>query len=175
MTIQDLGAIGELLAAIATLATLIYLALQIKQNTRAVQSSVADSMMNSAQSTMATITASATNAHVFNTGATDYESLATDEQVQYRYVIVSLLNTSDLMYWNYRRGTLDQVLWSWQETWITAWLSHPIGIEIWDGYKIFLTPAFAQYVDQNLRSKVRDIAEAVTKYERHERSSRNDA
>ena len=39
MTIQDLGSIGELIAAIATVATLIYLATQIRQNTKAVQSS----------------------------------------------------------------------------------------------------------------------------------------
>ena len=37
MTIQDLGSIGEFVAAIATLATLVYLALQIRQNTRSVQ------------------------------------------------------------------------------------------------------------------------------------------
>ena len=35
MSIQDLGALGEFLAAIATIATLIYLALQIRANTRA--------------------------------------------------------------------------------------------------------------------------------------------
>ena len=117
---------------------------------------------------MSTITASATNAHVFNRGAIDYESLAADEQVQYRYILVSLLNTSDLMYWNFRRGTLDQELWSRQETWIAGWLSHPIGIELWDGYKTFLTPAFAEHVDQNLRLKAQEIAEAVTKYEKHD-------
>ena len=33
MTIQDLGSIGELIAAIATVVTLAYLALQIRQNT----------------------------------------------------------------------------------------------------------------------------------------------
>ena len=36
MTIQDLGSIGELIAAIATLATLVYLAAQIRQNMRAI-------------------------------------------------------------------------------------------------------------------------------------------
>lgn len=41
MSIQDLGALGEFLAAIATLATLGYLALQIRQNTRAVQATSA--------------------------------------------------------------------------------------------------------------------------------------
>jgi len=40
VSIQELGSLGELIAAIATIATLIYLAIQIKQNTRAVQSSV---------------------------------------------------------------------------------------------------------------------------------------
>ncbi len=34
MSIQDLGSIGELLAAIATVATLIYLALQIRENSK---------------------------------------------------------------------------------------------------------------------------------------------
>ncbi len=36
MTIQDLGALGELLGAVAVLATLIYLALQTRQNTMAI-------------------------------------------------------------------------------------------------------------------------------------------
>ena len=34
MTIQDLGAIGDLLGGIAVVVTLIYLAAQIRQNTR---------------------------------------------------------------------------------------------------------------------------------------------
>jgi hypothetical protein len=40
VTIQDLGSLGELIAAIATLGTLVYLAVQIRQNTRSVRASV---------------------------------------------------------------------------------------------------------------------------------------
>ena len=36
MTIQDLGSLGELLGSVAVLATLIYLALQTRQNTMAI-------------------------------------------------------------------------------------------------------------------------------------------
>ena len=43
MSVQDLGSLGELIAAIATVATLIYLALQIKNNTKAVKSSALES------------------------------------------------------------------------------------------------------------------------------------
>jgi len=44
MTIQDLGNIGELVAAIATVATLVYLAIQIRSNTIAVRSAAAQSV-----------------------------------------------------------------------------------------------------------------------------------
>ncbi len=37
MTIQDLGALGEFLGSIAVLATLVYLALQTRQNTMAIR------------------------------------------------------------------------------------------------------------------------------------------
>ena len=39
MTIQELGSLGEFIAAIATLATLVYLAVQIRQNTKSVRAS----------------------------------------------------------------------------------------------------------------------------------------
>ncbi len=37
MNIQDLGSVGELIAAAATIATLIYLAHQVRANTKATQ------------------------------------------------------------------------------------------------------------------------------------------
>ena len=42
MNIQDLGSIGEFVAAIATIATLIYLALQIRQSSRSVDAATED-------------------------------------------------------------------------------------------------------------------------------------
>jgi len=40
MTIQDWGAIGELVGGVAVIVTLIYLALQVRQNTRQFSRSV---------------------------------------------------------------------------------------------------------------------------------------
>ena len=44
MTIQDLGSVGELVAAIATVVTLVYLAIQIRSNTIATRSAAAQSV-----------------------------------------------------------------------------------------------------------------------------------
>ncbi len=47
MTLQDSGSLGELVGAIATVATLAYLAVQIRSNTHAVRSSAAQSVHES--------------------------------------------------------------------------------------------------------------------------------
>lgn len=47
MSIQDWAAIGEIVGAIAILITLIYLAIQIRQSTRATQAASRDSMSKS--------------------------------------------------------------------------------------------------------------------------------
>lgn len=171
MGIQDLGAIGELLAAIATLATLVYLALQIKQNTRAVQNSVADSVLTSAQTAISSLNDSSSNAYVWATGATNYDALSDNEKIQYRLKLVELLNTSDLMFWNYRKGTLDEELWARQETWTAGWLAHSNGLALWDSYKTFLTPAFAEHVDAHIRPRANELREAVSFYEQFENSN----
>ena len=62
MNIQELGSIGEFVAAIATVATLAYLALQIRQNTRALRHSALQTHKESIQQMIALIAASPENA-----------------------------------------------------------------------------------------------------------------
>ena len=47
MSIQDLGSIGEFVAAIATILTLLYLALQIRQSTSVARSAATQEVLNS--------------------------------------------------------------------------------------------------------------------------------
>ncbi len=49
LTIQDLGAIGELLGSVAVLATLVYLALQTRQNTMAISAQLDAARITSIQ------------------------------------------------------------------------------------------------------------------------------
>ena len=47
MSIQDLGALGELIGSVAVLATLVYLTLQTRQNTMAISAQVDAARINS--------------------------------------------------------------------------------------------------------------------------------
>ena len=50
MTIQDWGSIGEILGAIATIATLIYLATQIRQNTKQLEAGASITLVENTNS-----------------------------------------------------------------------------------------------------------------------------
>ena len=58
LTIQDLGALGELLGSVAVLATLVYLALQTRQNTMAIAAQLDAAMIGARQSTSLSVATS---------------------------------------------------------------------------------------------------------------------
>jgi hypothetical protein len=92
MSIQDLGALGELLAAIATLLTLIYLALQIRQNSRNLQESTSASMNQGWASINARISSDPQFASIFIRGRASLDDLDAVETEQFRALVQDILN-----------------------------------------------------------------------------------
>jgi len=80
MTIQDLGSIGELVAAVATVATLAYLAISIRQNTRALRSSVHHALSDSHAHYNLLLAQDADLAKLFNAGAADLDALSPEDR-----------------------------------------------------------------------------------------------
>ncbi len=66
MTIQDLGALGELLGSVAVLATLVYLALQTRQNTLAISAQVDAARLGAANSSNLSVATSTELAEALN-------------------------------------------------------------------------------------------------------------
>ena len=128
MNWEAISAIGQTISAIAVLITLVYLSIQIKQNTSAVQNSASDTVMNTAMGTAHSVGSSIENSTIWRKGVHDFDSLNEDEATQFRLFIIAQLNASDLLYWHYRRGTLDKELWERQEKWKIASLNHSRGL-----------------------------------------------
>ena len=66
LTIQDLGALGELLGSVAVLATLVYLALQTRQNTLAITAQLDAARLGAANSSNLTVATSTELAEALN-------------------------------------------------------------------------------------------------------------
>jgi len=107
MSIQDLGSLGELLAAIATLATLLYLARQVRANTRAMEADSDRTAHSFAAVSATTLGAHKQAASVFRRGISDIETLDPDEQIQFHFLFAQIVNQAHSVYQDRRRGLGD--------------------------------------------------------------------
>ncbi len=92
MTIQDLGSVGELIAAIATVATLIYLAAQIRQNTSTVATSTYESVFKGFNDFNLSVASDPDLARILASGLNDPTSLDKNEQVRFVLIMISVSN-----------------------------------------------------------------------------------
>jgi hypothetical protein len=144
-----LGNYGEFVGAIAVVVTLGYLAVQIKQNTRATKNASAETMMVAAQNTALALGSSNEVASIWVRGLTDYSSLDADEQARMHFLLLSQILTSDSMYWSYRVGNLDEELWERQSSWMKTILQSEAGKDVLRVQREAkaLTKAFLEHCD----------------------------
>ncbi len=83
MTIEQLGSVGEIIGAAATVAMLAYLAVQIRQNNRLVAASIADSSRDSMNELARILGANPEAARVYAAGVQDPSSLSLQETIQF--------------------------------------------------------------------------------------------
>ena len=92
MSIQDLGALGELVAAFATIATLLYLAVQIRQNNRNLHETTSASVNQGWSSINSRLSSDEQFAEIFIRGREDLKALDPVELERFRAFVHDILN-----------------------------------------------------------------------------------
>jgi hypothetical protein len=83
VTIQELGSLGELVGAVATVATLVYLSFQVRQNTSLLRASVAHSDRDARNDISRLLAADPETARVYRHGLLDPSALTENEKFQF--------------------------------------------------------------------------------------------
>lgn len=76
MTLQDLGSIGEFLGAVGIIVTLVYLAIQIRQNTRAVRSAAREEILRDMHGFISLVASDSDTANFYERGLADSRDLS---------------------------------------------------------------------------------------------------
>jgi hypothetical protein len=84
---EALGALAESVGAVGIIATLIYLAAEIRRNTRTVRSAAAQASSASAQARLIALSRTPENARVWRTGMFEPESLDPDQQAHFTLML----------------------------------------------------------------------------------------
>ncbi len=147
VTLQDLGNIGEFVAAIATLATLIYLAVQIRQNTVSVKAAAAQSLLDSLSEALATGASSPEQARVLVLGQTKYERLSEDERMQFMFFLLRWCRVFEQAYHSYLLGHLDPSIWEGHLRHFEGVMQAPAVRRWWKIRRVVFSSEFREFVD----------------------------
>jgi hypothetical protein len=146
MTIEELGSIGELIAAVATLGTLIYLALQIRQNTASTKIVASQSILNSLNQALHIASSSPQAAKATILGQTDYASLSEDEQAQFIVWIFSWFRVLEQAYFYYEKGYLEEDIWAGQVEHLKQVIKRPAVDAWWSAQQVYFGSRFRALV-----------------------------
>jgi hypothetical protein len=150
MTIQDLGSVGELIAAIATVATLIYLALQIRQNTNATRAASFHAITDSMNHVNVAVAQNPGLARIWLAGTADRSSLSEEERYQYDLVLLSYFHVFETIYYQAKVGAGEGGLLVAEERSLAALLSTHGVREWWAENPYAFAPEFRAYIDRFL-------------------------
>ncbi|MEM9623496.1 MAG: hypothetical protein AAF993_17755 [Pseudomonadota bacterium] len=148
MNLEQLANLGEFIGAIAVIASVIYLAIQIKQNTQSVKSS-----------TLATNTAIWTNmlidlasdekAEAYLNGAIGREDIEPKQLLQFVQISRAMLVSFETQHHQYLTGALDKNIYlGYERACREQMLVFPGFQMIWDITRNGFSPAFAELVDR---------------------------
>jgi len=112
MTIQDLGAIGDFVGGVAVLVTLIYLAIQVKQNTKIHASLIRQNFYDATQQQILHAVESTEFNELINRSWTTNDSLTSGEQTQIWRHMQGVFMGYQGAFEQYKSGALPEKDWA---------------------------------------------------------------
>jgi hypothetical protein len=151
MTIMELGAIGEFVGAIAVVFTLLYLALQIRQNTKAVQASAVDVSISRANDVRESLYENAEVSRIYMQGLTHPEELDEESQLRFRLLMHNVLLAGSNVYSQTSYAGLSLSTWEAQLMLLKRVITSPGGRWFWKEYRLEFEQTFREQIDRILR------------------------
>ena len=106
MNLQDIGSIGELIGALAVILSLIYLAIQIRQNTKAVRIQTYQAIMDSSNRLGDSLAEQNVDA-IYRKGRKDPDGCSQEEMAQFKLIAGQVVNLYEGLYLHHQSGAID--------------------------------------------------------------------
>ena len=111
MTLQDFGSIGELVGAIATVATLAYLAVQIRQNTQGLSINSYHQATSDLSRQLEAVYLNPEFAEIFRRGSNDPSDLSDPERARFAAYVSAFYYAYENLFELYEKGRIDPEKW----------------------------------------------------------------
>ena len=147
MTLLEWGALGELIGGIAIIGSLIYVGIQIRQNTRAVRGFTLQ-MNTDFWGTLCLRLAEPEMSQAYAAGMAGKPDIRPDHYIQFFFICRSMFLGLENQYYQFHQGTLDREIYFAYERSIQTQLLASPGFRIcWQQTRVACSPNFVAYVD----------------------------
>ena len=152
MNWEAIGSIGEIVGAIAVFLTLVYLAIQIRQNTKSVQAAAIDSTISQVNQIRTSVFSDPEVANMYRRGNDNPESLTDDEKLRYRLLLHNILLAESNVFAQADFTGLSDSTWKTQIPIVSRVIMSPGGRWFWNTHRDEFEESFRQIID-NILSK----------------------
>ena len=148
------SAVANVFAAIFVALTVVYLALQIRRNTRATHSQTYHLATTALAEMAGIIGQDKSLARIFRIGMEDPAKLTEDEFTQFGYLGISLFRRFENVFFQYQSGMIDEDFWTGHRDNI-LWFFHRPGMQIWwKDRKFAFSAGFRDFLDRSTPGEI---------------------
>lgn len=147
LTISELGDLGDFIGGIGVIVTLIYLAVQIRRNTRAVRSASLDSAYTRHMEFQRTIWSDPKLNDLWFRGLFGRDALSDADGRQFFFMLISCVRLWESAYFKSRDGTLEQTAWGGLNREIISVFSYPGVKPYWSVLRTACAEQFVCFVE----------------------------
>ena len=147
MNWSAIGAAGEVLGAVAVVFSLIYVAAQVRQNTKALRGAATANAIASLRDWNKELIGNPSVARIWGRGVENMEDLDDDGRAQFITLAFNLFKTMEDMHFQFRQGSMDPEVWDGWESFAALYLKRPGSQQYWAHRRKLFSRPFRDWID----------------------------
>ncbi len=148
MSLSDLGSLGEFFGALGVIGSLVYLGLQIHQNTRALKASSNHALNDSFSAFLTLLVQTPEAERIMAEGVTDLERLSPEERSTFYSLLGILFGNFENAFFHYQQGMMDDAQWHRWRIAIGWYVGFPGVARWWTNRKVVASDEFRALVER---------------------------
>ena len=146
MDLQSLANIGEIIGAVVVILSLVYLAIQVRQNTEAQRMENYARAMERLAAIQSLLSQDSEVSLIFSKGVVDTSKLTPQERIRFTWSLYEFFGAFEFMFLASKTGSIFEEVWSRWSAATAWWLTFP-GVQAWwiarplpftDGFTLFV-------------------------------------
>jgi hypothetical protein len=153
MSLESVYFVAESTAAIAVIATLYYVAREVRHNTKAVKASTYQSVANGSIHLLESLINSEATAHLYFRGLYHAAELSEEEKIRWHSLMLAVYRHWDNLCYQYRIGALEEEMWLSYDRTMSAYLK----FHAWVNWFQVNHDLFSQHLQELIIQKIKEM------------------